>query len=171
MRTSLGLIVLSMAILTSSMAQGEHPWVSLISYYWIHLTSSSSIVRCDFWVDRFPWKMVIHIILICLTTALVILLITDVADYRRNLEIMWSSLFLTPVISVSLRMETTKDLIPRSLCIFTMQTQSARLWIRRWVIITGSMISHLRASRCLQMKMAQFALLRCEWRHFLSEIT
>ena len=41
--------------------------------------------------------MLIHIVLICLTTALVILIVSDVADYRRNLDIFWSTLFLDPV--------------------------------------------------------------------------
>ncbi len=41
--------------------------------------------------------MMIQILLIGLTTGLVILIITDVADYRRNLNIVWKKLFLDTV--------------------------------------------------------------------------
>ena len=49
------------------------------------------------WPDRFPWKMMVQIILICLTSALVFLVISNVSDYRRSINIIWKNLFLDDV--------------------------------------------------------------------------
>ena len=78
----------------------------------------------------------VQIVLICLTTALVFLVITDVSDYRRNLSILWKNLFLTNVSSCQLRMAIMKGLIHLIRNIYTTLTKCAIIFPIQWIITT-----------------------------------
>lgn len=43
--------------------------------------------------DRFPWKLVIHVLLVILTTAQVVLLVLPNGQYSYNQYIIWNKLF------------------------------------------------------------------------------
>ena len=110
------------------------PSISPISFFLIlSRNSKNTVPSCVSHLDRFPWKMMVQIILICLTTALVFLVITDVSDYRWNLVILWKNLFLTSVRKTESRTETTKAwilLIRNTFMILVRcRTLSQDLWV------------------------------------------
>jgi len=43
--------------------------------------------------DKFPWKLVIHVLLVILTTAQVVLLVLPNGQYSYNQYIIWNKLF------------------------------------------------------------------------------
>ena len=43
--------------------------------------------------DRFPWKMVIHVLLVILTTAQIVLMLIPNGQYSYNQYILWNKLF------------------------------------------------------------------------------
>ena len=55
-------------------------------------------------VDRFPWKLLIHILLIILSSAQVLILVDRTGDYSRIQEVQWIHIFLNGSVSFMIGM-------------------------------------------------------------------